>query len=142
MQSVTIERGSESVLLVAPDAETRALVTFMLARLGYRVTAARSGMEAVKIHDEDGAAFDLLVAEAVMPRVNGHDLAGLMRERKPGVRVLLLADTQYERVSRRLAARTGIGFLCRPFTMASLAARVRKTLDAGRGTALAAGSRS
>lgn len=142
MASETTQRGSEAVLLVAPDAETRALVAFMLGRLGYRVTTARSGIEAVKIHDEQGAAFDLLLAEAVMPRVNGHDLAGLLRQRRPGVRVLLLADTQEERLSRRVAARTGIGFLCRPFTMASLAARVREALDARRGSALAAGNRA
>jgi DNA-binding response OmpR family regulator len=142
MQSPTVSRGNEAVLLVAPDAETRELVAFMLGRLGYRVTAARSGLEAVRVHDDHGATFDLLLAEAVMPRVNGHDLAGLLRERRPEIRVLLLADARHERLSRRMATSSGVGFLCRPFTMASLAARVRETLDAGRGSAMAAGNRS
>jgi DNA-binding response OmpR family regulator len=142
MESSTVPRGNEAVLLVAPDAETRALMAFMLGRLGYRVTTARNGLEAVRLHEEQGGLFDLLLAEAVMPRVNGHDLAGMLRERRPDVRVLLLAEARYERLSRRIAARTGIKFLCRPFTMASLAARLRETLDAGRGTALAAGNPS
>ncbi len=142
MQSSTVPRGNEAVLLVAPDAETRALMAFMLGRLGYRVTTARSGLEAIRIHDELGATVDLLLAEAVMPRVNGHDLAGLLRERRPDVRVLLLAEARHEALSRRMASSCGAGFLCRPFTMAMLAARVRETLDAVRGTALAAGNRS
>jgi two-component system cell cycle sensor histidine kinase/response regulator CckA len=142
MQSSTVPRGNEAVLLVAPDPETRALMAFMLGRLGYRVTTARSGLEAVRIHDEQGAAFELLLAEAAMPRVNGHDLAGLLRERRPDVRVLLLADARHERPSRRMAASSGVEFLYRPFTMAALAAGVRETLDAGRRTAMAANNRS
>jgi CheY-like chemotaxis protein len=142
MQSSTVPRGSEAVLLVAPDAETRALMAFMLGRLGYRVTAARSGLEAVRVYDEQGGPFDLLLAEAVMPRLNGQDLAGLLRERQPDVRVLLLAEARYERLTRRMATSSGLGFICRPFTMASLATRVREALDEGRGTALAAGNRS
>lgn len=142
MPGLNTPRGTEAVLLVAPDPETRELMAFMLGRLGYRVTAARSGMEAVKVHDENGAAFDLLMAEAVMPLVNGQDLAGLLRERRPDVRVLLMADARQERESRRKAARSGVGFLCRPFTMAKLAARVRETLDTGRPAAVAAGDRS
>jgi DNA-binding response OmpR family regulator len=142
MESSTVPLGNEAVLLVAPDAETRALIAFMLGRLGYCVTTARSGPEAVRVHDEQGASFDLLLAEAVMPRMNGQDLAALLRERRPDVRVLLLAEARYERLSRQMATSSGAGFLRRPFTMASLAARVRETLDGGRGTAFAAGNRS
>ena len=131
-------RGNESVLLVEPDPESRALAAFMLARLGYRVTEARSGVEAVRLHDAQSAAFDLLLAEAVMPRVTGHDVAAVLRARWPGLPVLLLADGRHESVARRAAAQSGAGVLCRPFTMASLAARVRETLDAGHGRASAA----
>lgn len=132
MSTVEVPRGTESVLLVEPDAETRVLASFMLRRLGYCVTEARGGVEAFKLHGASDSAFDLLLASAVMPRVNGHDLADLLRARWPELRVLLLADAEYERAARRNAARRDIGFLCRPFTMAVLAARVRECLDKGK----------
>jgi DNA-binding response OmpR family regulator len=132
MTQSTVPRGSESVLLVEPDAETRVLAAFMLGRLGYRVTEARNGAEAMKLHDHPDVAWDLLLTEAVMPRMNGHDLADVLRGRRPGLRVLFLADRDYERLARRAAALKGVEFLCRPFTMASLASRVRACLDNGR----------
>jgi len=140
MATPEVPRGNESVLLVEPDAETRALAAFMLGRLGYRVTEARNSAEAVRIHDEQDRGFDLLLVESVMPRMNGHDLAEMFRARRPGLRVLLLGDSKYERLTRRAASRKGSGFLCRPFTMASLAARVRESLDQNR--TLTAGSRT
>jgi two-component system, cell cycle sensor histidine kinase and response regulator CckA len=120
------------VLLVEPDAETRALAAFMLRRLGYRVAEAHNAPEALRVYDEQDGAFQLLLAEAIMPRVNGHDLTEMLRSRCPGLRVLLVADTDYERLARRAAARKRIGFLCRPFTMATLAVRVRESLDEGK----------
>lgn len=132
MDRVGVPRGKESVLLVEPDAETRVLASFMLTRLGYSVTEARNGVEAFQLHDVADKPFDLLLAAAVMPRVNGYDLAELLRVRWPELRVLLLADAEYERAERRTAARNGMAFLCRPFTMASLAARVRECLDNGK----------
>ena len=49
----------------------------MLDRLGYRVTAARNGAEAVAACD--GVSFDLLLAEAVMSLLATRDGALLSR---------------------------------------------------------------
>ncbi len=128
-------RGTETILLVEPDPETRTLAAFMLTRLGYSVLEAHNAMEALKIYDERASGVDLLLAEAVMPRVNGHELAKLLGARDPAMRTLFLADEEYERMSRRVAAQKSVLFLVRPFTMRALAARVRKALDARGGQA-------
>jgi CheY-like chemotaxis protein len=128
---VAAPRGTESVLLVEPDPETRVLAAFMLRRLGYRVTEARNGADAIGMLDE-ADDFDLLLVEAVMPRLNGQGVAAQLRARRPNLRVLLLADPAYARLARRPAARNGFGMLSRPFTMASLAAGVREALDNGK----------
>jgi CheY-like chemotaxis protein len=111
----------------------------MLRRLGYRVAEARTGIDAIRLHEEEGG-FDLLLAEVSMPRMNGRDLAEQLRTRRPDLRVLLLADSAYVRLARRTMAQKGFGWLCRPFTMASLAAGVREALDKPR--TLAAGNRA
>lgn len=110
----------------------------MLDRLGYRVTVARNGVEAVTACD--GGSFDLLLAEAIMSRLNGHDLAEMVRDRQPRMRALFLADTEYERLARKAASRRGVRFLCRPFTMATLSTAVRQALDVETGRALRAGT--
>jgi CheY-like chemotaxis protein len=132
MEVLIAHGGNESVLLAMPDPETRVLVAFMLRRLGYRVVEARSGAEAIRLREEADQAFDLLLADALMPRMNGHELAEKLRGRDPRVRVLLLAEPGYARSARRTAAQRELRFLCRPFTMASLGAAVRVELDRAR----------
>ena len=129
MAAKTAPGGKEAVLLAMPDPETRVLVSFMLRRLGYRVVEARSGAEAIRLRDEADGDFDLLLADAVMPRMNGPDLAEALRGRDQGLRVLLLAEPSYARSARRTAAQRELRFVCRPFTIASLGAAVREELD-------------
>jgi two-component system, cell cycle sensor histidine kinase and response regulator CckA len=128
-------RGTETILLVEPDPETRTLGAFMLTRLGYSVLEAHNAMEALTIYDERGSGVDLLLAEALMPRVNGHELAKLLSARDAAMRTLFLADEGYERLARRVAAQKSVLFLVRPFTMRVLAAKVRKALDVPAGQA-------
>jgi two-component system, cell cycle sensor histidine kinase and response regulator CckA len=122
-------RGTETILLVEPDPETRALGVFMLSRLGYRVLEARHSADAVKLCAERTEPIDLLFTEAVMSKMNGHELAQMLTRDNPDLRVLFLSDTDYERLTRRVAHERGMHFLRRPFTMRMLAAKVREVLD-------------
>lgn len=117
---------AESILLVEPDPQTRVLAAFMLERLGYEVTQTRSGAEALAA----GGPFDLLLSEAVMSRLNGLDLADMLRAAQPSLRALFLADAEYERIARKAPGKRGLRFLRRPFTMSTLAAAVRDALGA------------
>jgi CheY-like chemotaxis protein len=132
MSSVTLPAGAESVLLVMPDPETRVLVAFMLRRLGYRVAEARNGLEAIAAYEAQTGDFDLLLGDAVMPRMNGQDLAERLRLRRPDLPVLLLADAAFARLMGRAAAKIRLNLLRRPFTIQSLGDAVRKALDSGR----------
>jgi two-component system cell cycle sensor histidine kinase/response regulator CckA len=128
--SHTALRGNETVLLVEPEPETRALAAFMLSKQGYRVIEAHNAMEAVKIYDESEDSIDLLLVEALMSRINGHELADMLHQKNPFLRVLFLADSDYLRLIARVAERKGLHTLCRPFTMKMLAENVRQVLDA------------
>jgi DNA-binding response OmpR family regulator len=122
-------RGTETILIVEPDPETRVLGVFMLSRLGYRVLEARQAMDAVKLCAELNEPVDLLFTEALMSKINGHELAEMLTRDNPALRVLFLSDAGYERLTRRVAQQRGIHFLRRPFTMRMLAAKVREVLD-------------
>lgn len=136
----TEPHGSEhSVLVVSPEAETRALAAFMLKRLGYEVVEAHDALEAQRIYDERAGQVDLLVTEALMSRINGHHLADSLRARNPKLRVLFLSDASYERMARRVAAQKRQHFLVRPFTMAQLSAKVRESMDPAEAHSQAAG---
>ncbi|HKE21326.1 MAG TPA: response regulator [Bryobacteraceae bacterium] len=127
--SSTVPRGDETILMVEPDPETRALAVFMLSRLGYRVLEARNAVDAVKLYSAQTERVDLLFTETLMSKVNGHELAQILTRETPQLRVLYLSDTGYERLTRKVAQQKGLHFLSRPFTMRMLAAKVREVLD-------------
>jgi DNA-binding NarL/FixJ family response regulator len=87
-------------------------------------------MEGVKIYEEREGAIDLLLVEAVMSRINGHELADMLQSKDPTLRVIFLADSDYVRLVSRVAAQKGLTFVPRRFTMSILATKVREILDA------------
>jgi DNA-binding NtrC family response regulator len=121
--------GTETILIVEPDPETRALAVFMLSRLGYRILEARNALDAVKIHQEECNSIDMLFVETLMSKVNGHELAQMLTRENPQLRVLFLSDAGYERLTRNVAQKRGLHFLRRPFTMRILGGKVREVLD-------------
>ena len=61
----------------------------VLEELGYVVTSARSGSEALKIADE--TEFDLIITDFKMPHMNGVQLIASLRERNFKKPVILLS---------------------------------------------------
>ncbi len=81
-------QGQERVLVVDDNDEVRQAVSRMLASLGYRVSEAASGPQALAELERDGPA-DLLLADIVMPDgMSGLQLAEATQLRWPQMRVL------------------------------------------------------
>jgi len=135
-----VPRGSETILLVEPDPETRKLAAFMLAKQGYTVLEARNAAEAFQHYQERGWEVDLLLTE-MMSEVNGPELARVLEAKDPRLRVVYISDTDNRQLTRRTAGRTKVVLVRRPFTMRLLADKVRQVLDGQqRRQAVAAGA--
>jgi CheY-like chemotaxis protein len=65
------------VLLAEDDSDTRFLLSLVLAEQGYDVAAARDGVEALALAEQD--APDLIVMDQMMPRMTGSDCLTMMR---------------------------------------------------------------
>ena len=66
------EAASAHVLIVDDDENFRAWLSLLMRRLGFEVTTAGDGREALtRLHEQP---FDLLVCDLEMPRMNGLDL--------------------------------------------------------------------
>jgi CheY-like chemotaxis protein len=123
-----VPKGLETVLLVDADPETRKLAVFMLQKRGYTVLEARSTEDALQLCESVRA--DLLLTEILMPRMSGPDLAAQLKALQPELRVVYMSSADYRRVARGLAIDRERGFLQKPFTMGTLASKVRRALDA------------
>jgi PAS domain S-box-containing protein len=125
-------RGDERVLLVEDDPAVRSVLTEYLESQGYSVVSAEDGREGLATARREGSTVDLVLSDVVMPKMNGVELARVLREELPGVRVLLIsghADDR-KRVVEESLEWPACTFLQKPFTPYVLATKIRELLDA------------
>jgi CheY-like chemotaxis protein len=127
--SKPISQGSESILLVEDEEMVRSLSKHILISLGYRVTEATNGEEALALVEKPGSSFRLLITDVVMPKIGGRELANQLKQKFPDLKVLFLSGYTDDAVVRHGILQAEVAFLQKPFTPALLAAKVRETLD-------------
>jgi CheY-like chemotaxis protein len=126
----TSQRGVETVFIVEDDPFVRSYAVMSLQSLGYRVTSAVDGNDALQKLGTD-LQVDLLFTDIVMPGgINGWELAELARRARPQLRVLLTSGYALETLSAQGHLREGAFILTKPYRKAELARRLREALAA------------
>jgi two-component system cell cycle sensor histidine kinase/response regulator CckA len=123
-------RGTETILVVEDDPRVRAVTVRALRGAGHRVVVAGSGAEALGILEGERGPLHMVVTDVVMPGMSGRALVDALRARRPGLRALFVSGYPQEVIARRGVLDSGIEFLAKPFTPATLVVRVRALLDA------------
>lgn len=82
--------GRGTALLVDDEEMVRLVTADMLVDLGYRVVEAASAEEALQLIDR-GQHIDLLITDHLMPGMSGTHLAEILRQRRPGLPVLVVS---------------------------------------------------
>ncbi len=121
--------GDETVLVVEDDPLVLRATVNILERIGYRVLRAESGEEATLIAASFEAPIDLLFADVVMPGISGPELAQELCGTHPGLRVLFTSGYTHDIIVARRGINAKMPLLEKPFSAATLASRVRQTLD-------------
>ena len=123
-------RGSEeTVLLVEDESQVRKLVFEVLRSRGYRVLAAKDGLEAVPLEENFAGRIDLLITDVVMPGMSGRELAQHVASARPETKVLFISGYTDDAVLRHGLSTPGRSFLQKPFALEDLLLRVRALLD-------------
>jgi len=115
-----------SIALVDDEESLRETVGFALRREGYKVDVYTDGLEAWRAFE--AALPDLVVLDILMPRMDGLELCRRLRALSERLPILFLTsrDEEFDRV---LGLELGADdYLCKPFSMRELAARVKVLL--------------
>ncbi len=113
-------------ILIAEDQETlRASISRNLRARGFEVIEAANGMEALSLWDAEQP--QLLILDVMMPRMDGLEVCRRVRERSTVPIIVLTAmDAESDKVA---AFDLGADdYLCKPFSVEELLARVRAVL--------------
>jgi PAS domain S-box-containing protein len=122
-------RGTESVLLVEDEESVRELIAEALKAQGYNVLVAGNGQEALALAAPANCRIDLVITDVVMPGMSGRELAKRLNGSRPGTRVLYLSGYTEDAIVHHGVLDPGTAFLQKPFSLDTLACKVREVLD-------------
>lgn len=114
------------VTVVEDEGTIREAVCFALGREGYRTEAFDDGMTAWEAFDR--ALPDLAILDIGIPRLDGLDLCRRLRSRSETLPIIFVTSRE-EEFDRVLGLEIGADdYLCKPFSMRELMARIKVLL--------------
>jgi CheY-like chemotaxis protein len=117
------------MLLVEDQQEILAMARAMLESFGYSVLAASTPDKALQLAEEHAGKISLLLTDVVMPKMNGRDLAQRLQALYPDLICMFMSGYTSDVITHRGVLDEGVHFIQKPFSMQSLAAKVREALD-------------
>jgi CheY-like chemotaxis protein len=122
--------GTETVLLVEDESALLTLAATLLEELGYTVLAAATPNQGLRLAEEYAGEIHLLMTDVVMPEMNGRDLRKLLSESRPGIRCLFMSGYTANAIAHHGVLDEGVHFLQKPFSLQSVAVKLREALAA------------
>jgi len=132
--------GCETLLLVEDEAPVRQSAREFLTRSGYMVLEASDGEDALRASREYCGPIHLMVSDVVMPKMSGPRLAEQLAAERPKMKVLFVSGYAEATVLRHGKIDVTTRFLQNPFSLKTLADKIRAVLEGDEPLASAATS--
>ncbi|MEO5961587.1 MAG: response regulator [Opitutaceae bacterium] len=113
-------RGVGTVLVVDDEESVRFVAATALKRHGFNVVTASDGEQATAMAASSAKAFDGVLLDVTMPRMDGITALGAIREIQPEVPVVLMSGFAQGDIASRVAGMSGVTLLQKPFTVDDL----------------------
>ncbi|HYK50150.1 MAG TPA: response regulator [Terriglobales bacterium] len=121
--------GCETVLLAEDEPAVRQSTREFLTLNGYIVLEAKNGTDALAIAREYKGTIHLMISDVVMPQMGGARLAAELAIERPEMKVLFVSGYAESTVQRHGAIDVTARFLQKPFSLRTLAHKIREILD-------------
>jgi DNA-binding response OmpR family regulator len=117
------QSGRVRVLVVEDEASLREGIRDLLAGDGHTVTAVADGQTGLDAGLRE--AFDLVVLDLMLPRLDGMEVCRRLRSARPGIPILMLTARGSEDDKVRGLVEGADDYVTKPFSARELLARVR-----------------
>ena len=123
--------GTETIFLIDDDPSLLNMTRMLLERKGYTVLSSTTPTETIERAKNHSGVIDLLMTDVIMPKMNGRDLAGRMRDLYPDIKVIFMSGYTADIIDLHDVLDDGVSFIQKPFSLVDLAEKVREILDMG-----------
>lgn len=115
-----------NILIVEDNKKLRQLMCIHLSRAGYKVFEAGDGVEALNVLEE--VAIHLIVADIMMPKMDGYELTGELKSAKITIPVLMVTAKETLE-DKRKGFKTGADdYMVKPIDMEEMLLRIEALL--------------
>jgi signal transduction histidine kinase/ActR/RegA family two-component response regulator len=122
-------KGDEYILFVDDEPEITFMGKKMLENLGYKVTISTNSVSALEEFKKDPDKYSLLVTDQSMPNISGTELAIMMKEIRPGLRVIIITGYA-DNLSDETLSQSGISeVILKPMILDDFSKIIRRVLD-------------
>ncbi|PCJ44459.1 MAG: hypothetical protein COA99_06925 [Moraxellaceae bacterium] len=129
----TSEEQDKHILLVEDNKVNQMVARGMLTKLGYQVTTANHGKEALSILDQK--PFDLILMDCLMPEMDGYAATEAVRKREGGGKrtpIIAMTASVIEGEESHCLAAGMDDYLAKPVNVVELGGKLREWLGEGR----------
>ncbi len=121
--------GEETILMVEDDNFVRCVNSRILSRFGYQVIEASCAEEAIEKYNLHRDEIKLLMTDIMMPGANGYELAELLTEKSPSLKVLFNSGYAHGVIDEEIIKQEHVAFIQKPFTPNNLAQKIRNIIE-------------
>lgn len=119
----------QTILVVDDEPGMRKMIRMLLVQNGYRVLIASSGSEGVETYRGEMDRIDLVIADLIMPVMDGVALSRAILQLNSEARILVSSGFKSEHRIKKLHALGVTQFLKKPYSPAELLVAVSATLE-------------
>ena len=122
-------RGVETILVVEDEESLRTVTREYLSNKGYQVIVAEDFEKALEAARDGSLLIDLLMTDVVLPGSSGPKLADRLAATRPNMKVLFVSGYTADALVHGDLHRDDFAFLSKPFSLNTLARKIRSVLD-------------
>ncbi len=127
--AMTLYRNAGKHILLVEDADSlRKLIERQLSKLGYIVTVAADGGEALSLVEDKGLMPDLIITDVIMPNMNGKELIKRLRQNHPHLKEIYMSGYADETIMPHGILNSDIPFIQKPFGIDDLELKIQEVL--------------
>jgi CheY-like chemotaxis protein len=127
-EKISINRTTKA-LVMEDDPYVRKLISMIMQNKGFAVTAVENGQQAIETARSAQEPFGLIIADIIMPVINGPKACKEIVKIFPEARILFISGYADNKLEEYGINRERINFLHKPFTRNELINAISLTLD-------------
>ncbi len=129
IQSSSIVRGTEMLLLIEDDESVRKVTKTMLEGLGYEVLEAVKGDQAIELFRENKEQVQLVISDMIMPGLTARDVHKELQSIRPDIKILFISGYTADVLERKGLEKEKTHFISKPLRPDALSKKIREVLE-------------